>query len=71
MLRSDKATPCFCLFCLQVIACHDYREGNEMKECSNRAIVSARTLPDSESLLLIQLRFVQSTVLVRGAFENV
>ena len=36
------------LCCLQVIACHDYREGDEMKACSNRAIVSARTLPDSE-----------------------
>lgn len=35
--------------CVQVIACHDYREGDEMKSCSNRAIVSARTLPDSES----------------------
>ena len=33
-------------YCLQVIACHDYREGERKKSCSNRAVVSARTLPD-------------------------
>lgn len=29
-----------------MIACHDYREGEGKKSCSNRAVVSARTLPD-------------------------
>jgi hypothetical protein len=30
----------------QVIACHDFEEGSESKLCSERAMASARTLPN-------------------------
>ena len=33
-----------------MIACHEYQEGMDEKLCSNRAVTTARTMPDSKLL---------------------